>query len=224
MTSDTIATRFGSGQAVRRLEDDALLTGKGKYADDVLPQGQLVGPVPALALSARAHRLDRHVGSRGDARRGRGLHRRRPGGRGREAAAGRCRLSAAGRLARRDAGAPSPRARGGALRRRADRGRRGADPRAGARRHRSDHDRFRGIAVGHRRREGRRPPGAPLLLPAVGDNISAEMRHGDAAASDKAFASRGARRADLHRQPAPGRLADRATHHPRRPPAMPTAA
>lgn len=37
---DTLAspTRFGSGQAVRRLEDDALLAGRGKFTDDVVPQ------------------------------------------------------------------------------------------------------------------------------------------------------------------------------------------
>ncbi|KQP49576.1 xanthine dehydrogenase family protein molybdopterin-binding subunit [Pseudorhodoferax sp. Leaf274] len=37
---DTLAspTRFGSGQAVRRLEDDALLAGRGKFTDDVAPQ------------------------------------------------------------------------------------------------------------------------------------------------------------------------------------------
>ena len=33
-------TRFGSGQAVRRLEDDALLAGSGQFTDDVNPQGQ----------------------------------------------------------------------------------------------------------------------------------------------------------------------------------------
>ena len=34
-------TRFGSGQAVRRLEDDVLLAGTGRYTDDVVPAGQL---------------------------------------------------------------------------------------------------------------------------------------------------------------------------------------
>ncbi|RCW66826.1 xanthine dehydrogenase family protein molybdopterin-binding subunit [Pseudorhodoferax soli] len=40
---DTLAspTRFGSGQAVRRLEDDALLAGRGKFTDDVVPEAQL---------------------------------------------------------------------------------------------------------------------------------------------------------------------------------------
>lgn len=42
MPTDSIATRFGSGQAVKRLEDDLLLSGRGKFADDVQPQGQLV--------------------------------------------------------------------------------------------------------------------------------------------------------------------------------------
>jgi carbon-monoxide dehydrogenase large subunit len=36
-----IAQRFGSGQAVRRLEDEALLKGEGRYTDDIVPDGQL---------------------------------------------------------------------------------------------------------------------------------------------------------------------------------------
>jgi aerobic carbon-monoxide dehydrogenase large subunit len=34
-----IATRFGSGHAVRRIEDDVLLKGQGRYADDFAPEG-----------------------------------------------------------------------------------------------------------------------------------------------------------------------------------------
>ena len=34
-------TRFGSGQAVQRLEDDKLLKGEGGYAADVVPEGQM---------------------------------------------------------------------------------------------------------------------------------------------------------------------------------------
>ena len=30
------SSRFGSGQAVRRLEDDALLAGKGQFTDDFM--------------------------------------------------------------------------------------------------------------------------------------------------------------------------------------------
>lgn len=43
MTTDTadIVTRFGSGRAVQRIEDDGLLKGTGQYTDDVVPQGQL---------------------------------------------------------------------------------------------------------------------------------------------------------------------------------------
>lgn len=36
----TTTTRFGSGQAVQRLEDEQLLKGAGVYANDVSPQGQ----------------------------------------------------------------------------------------------------------------------------------------------------------------------------------------
>ena len=31
--------KFGSGQAVRRMEDDALLLGKGQFTDDFAPDG-----------------------------------------------------------------------------------------------------------------------------------------------------------------------------------------
>ena len=37
---DTSNLRFGSGQAVRRLEDEQLLIGRGQYADDVVLSGQ----------------------------------------------------------------------------------------------------------------------------------------------------------------------------------------
>ncbi|MDR2153925.1 MAG: molybdopterin-dependent oxidoreductase, partial [Burkholderiaceae bacterium] len=39
MNPETIATRFGSGQAVRRLEDEALLKGMGRYVDDLRQPG-----------------------------------------------------------------------------------------------------------------------------------------------------------------------------------------
>lgn len=41
MTATTIPQRFGSGQAVRRIEDEGLLKGLGQYTDDVVPDGQL---------------------------------------------------------------------------------------------------------------------------------------------------------------------------------------
>ena len=40
MNLSTSTTRFGSGQAVQRLEDDQLLKGEGVYAADVMPEGQ----------------------------------------------------------------------------------------------------------------------------------------------------------------------------------------
>ena len=43
MTTDTpfsSPARFGSGQSVQRLEDDSLLTGRGRYTDDVTPARQ----------------------------------------------------------------------------------------------------------------------------------------------------------------------------------------
>jgi hypothetical protein len=36
---NTMTTRFGSGQAVQRLEDDQLLKGAGVYTSDVAPVG-----------------------------------------------------------------------------------------------------------------------------------------------------------------------------------------
>jgi carbon-monoxide dehydrogenase large subunit len=41
MTSDTLPTRFGSGQSVRRIEDEGLLAGRGEFTDDLAPAGQL---------------------------------------------------------------------------------------------------------------------------------------------------------------------------------------
>jgi carbon-monoxide dehydrogenase large subunit len=40
MHLNTMTTRFGSGQAVQRLEDDQLLKGAGVYTSDVVPAGQ----------------------------------------------------------------------------------------------------------------------------------------------------------------------------------------
>jgi carbon-monoxide dehydrogenase large subunit len=40
--TDKAPTRFGSGHSVRRVEDDALLTGRGRFADDVSLPGQAI--------------------------------------------------------------------------------------------------------------------------------------------------------------------------------------
>ncbi len=46
--------RFGSGKAVRRVEDESLLKGTGQFVDD---HNARAGPcaVPAFAVCARAH-------------------------------------------------------------------------------------------------------------------------------------------------------------------------
>jgi carbon-monoxide dehydrogenase large subunit len=41
MTAITMAARFGSGREVKRIEDEGLLKGVGRFADDVAPQGAL---------------------------------------------------------------------------------------------------------------------------------------------------------------------------------------
>ena len=41
MNTETNPTRFGSGQAVRRIEDDGLLSGKGRYTDDITLPNQV---------------------------------------------------------------------------------------------------------------------------------------------------------------------------------------
>ena len=47
-----IPTRFGSGQAVKRLEDEALLKGQGRYTDDL---GELGDGVLVFVRSPHAH-------------------------------------------------------------------------------------------------------------------------------------------------------------------------
>ena len=43
MSTDTLDSpaRFGSGRAVKRIEDEGLLKGLGQYTDDIAPAGQL---------------------------------------------------------------------------------------------------------------------------------------------------------------------------------------
>jgi len=40
MSAQANATRFGSGQSVRRVEDDSLLTGRDQFADNFSLPGQ----------------------------------------------------------------------------------------------------------------------------------------------------------------------------------------
>ena len=187
MSSETIATRFGSGQAVRRVEDDTLLTGKGKYADDFMPPGQLFmqflrSPYPHARITAIDTTAAREMPGVVAVYTGADL-----------VAAGVQPLPGV-------AGFPRP----------------DGSPAVTPDRHPLAPEvvRFVGeacAAVVAQTREQARDAveaimvdfeelpsvtdvnkavaaGAPLLLPAVGDNISAEMRHGDEKAADKAFA------------------------------------
>src|SRR4051812_10854780 len=56
---EDLARRFGSGQSVKRIEDDGLLRGEGRYTDDVVPEGQLSivflrSPYPHARIAAIA--------------------------------------------------------------------------------------------------------------------------------------------------------------------------
>ena len=163
VTTETNPMRFGSGQAVRRLEDESLLAGAGRFTDDVTLARPGLARASCARLSACADRVGRHRGGRGDARRAARLHRRGAGRGRRQAAAGRGGLQARRRRRLRHAAAPRAGARARALRRRAG-GRGGRrDARAGARRGRGGDGRLRGAADGGRpRRRDRRRRAAGL--------------------------------------------------------------
>ena len=69
--------KFGVGQPVRRVEDQRLITGGGRYTDDIDLPGQAYRLRRALARGARPDHVDRHRGGQGGARRAGGDHRRR---------------------------------------------------------------------------------------------------------------------------------------------------
>ncbi|MBS0509363.1 MAG: xanthine dehydrogenase family protein molybdopterin-binding subunit, partial [Proteobacteria bacterium] len=185
-TTTTEATRFGSGQAVPRLEDAQLLRGEGRYVDDFAPAGlaHLV-----FVRSPHAHARLRGVDA--------GAARALPGVLAIHTGAD---LVAAGVK-------PLP----GPGFRRADGG-----PGASPARRALAHERVRFVgepvaavvaetlqqaldaaeavlvdyeelpAITHA--AGALARGAPALTPQAPDNIAAEMRHGDAAATAQAFA------------------------------------
>ena len=64
MSSDTsgIAQRFGSGRDVRRLGDESLLKGLGRFTDDIRHDGRAAAGVRSISLSPCAHRGYRHSG------------------------------------------------------------------------------------------------------------------------------------------------------------------
>jgi carbon-monoxide dehydrogenase large subunit len=179
--------RFGSGHSVRRIEDPALVQGQGRYTDDVAPEGQVfLRFVRSTSAHARLLSVDVEAAKA------------MPGVlavfTGADLDAAGVRPIAVAPAFRRPDGAPmaTPPKRALAL----------------------DVVRFVGeavVAIVAETREAARAagdavaidyeplpaladavsataPGAPVLWPAAPDNISAEMRHGDAAAVAAAFA------------------------------------
>jgi carbon-monoxide dehydrogenase large subunit len=188
MSADLNPTKFGSGAVVRRIEDPALLTGQGRYTDDVNPEGQVFLRF-VRSTTAHAKLLNIHTDA---ALAVPGVLRIFTGAE--LAAAGVKPIPVAPSFKRPD-GQPmaTPPKRALAV----------------------DRVRFVGEAVAAvvaTSREAAREaadlvqvdvedlpavvsavaavqPGAPVVWPAAPDNVSAEMRHGDAAAVAAAFAS-----------------------------------
>ena len=129
--------KFGVGQPVRRFEDQTLITGKGRYTDDItLPNMAQAVVVRAQAAHANIRKIDA-TAARAHARRAAGADRRRPEGR----RARRHSLPRAaqqpGRLAAPRYAAPRARHRQSAPRRPAGRARGRRDLAAGAGRRRA---------------------------------------------------------------------------------------
>jgi carbon-monoxide dehydrogenase large subunit len=187
MDTAEIAQRFGSGQAVRRIEDEGLLKGQGQFTDDIAPEGQL-----RLAFVRSPHPHARIVSV--DTATARGMP-------GVVAVVTGAELTAAG--VKPLPGAPAFKRPGGE---------RGATP---PRRILADERvRFVGepvaAVVAETLQQARdaaeavwveyealpavteveqaTAPGAPALCEAAPDNIAAEMAHGDEAAASQAFA------------------------------------
>jgi carbon-monoxide dehydrogenase large subunit len=187
MSAPLDVTRFGSGHAVRRIEDPALVTGRGRFTDDVAPAGQLF---LAFVRSTLAHARLASVDT--------AAARAMPGVRGvwtgaDLAAAGVKPIATAPAFRRADGSpmaAPPKRALahevvryvGEALAMVV------ADSRAAAK------AAVDAVVVDYEPLPVVVDPvaattaGAPVVWPAAPDNICAEMRHGDAAATDAAFA------------------------------------
>ena len=180
--------RFGSGQAVRRVEDESLLTGRGQFVDD----HNLPGQAHLMFLrSPHAHARIVGVDTKAAAAMpgvvavvtGADLVRGR-----REAAAVFRGFPPRRRLAHGCSAATGARRRHRSLRRRSRRGRRRGNAGAGARCARSDRRALRRAAVVVDA-SAAVAPAHRWSWPAATDNVAAEIRHGDAAAADEAFAS-----------------------------------
>ena len=181
MNAPDAAARFGSGRAVPRIEDRALLEGRGRFTDNVAVEGAAVIAFLRSPLRPCAHRRRSTPMRRGRCRACSASSPARDlDAAGVKRDADDARLPARRRAQHGDAAAPRPGARVRALRRRGGRRGRRRDARAGARRARGDRPSTRGAAGGDRRRTPRGRPGRPSSSPEAPDNIAAEMRHGKA--------------------------------------------
>ena len=214
MNAPDAATRFGSGRAVHRIEDARAARRPGPLRRQPRRRRPGDGRVPALAVRARAHRRHRHDGG---ARSMPGVLAVYTGAD--LVAAGLKPMPANAGFKRADGvdgrpGPPRARARDGALRRRAGRRRRRRIARGGARRRRSivvDYDEIAAVTDV----VAATTAGAATLVPNAPDNIAAEMRHGDAAATEAAFARAAHAHRARPRQPARRAGVDGAAQHRR---------
>jgi carbon-monoxide dehydrogenase large subunit len=184
----------------RASKDRALLEGRGRFTDNVAVPGETV---IAFLRSPYAHARIAGIDVDGRARhagRDRRLHRRRPGSGRRQGIADDAGLQARRRAQHCQPAAPRPGARGRALRRRGDRAV-VAESREQAR------DALDAIVLDLEElpsvtdARAARQAGAAVVTAEAPDNIAAEMRHGDAAATEAAFARAAHRVAlDVHNQ------------------------
>jgi len=187
MTTDSLATRFGSGQAVRRVEDEALLRGQGKFTDDVMPQGQLIiqflrSPYPHARIASMDTGPARSMPGVAAVYSGADL-----------VNAGLSPLPGVAGFPRPDGSAAITPTRHSLS---PDVARFVGEPLAAvvAETREQARDALEAIAVEFEELptvtdvEQAVAVGAPLVMSEAGDNISAELRHGDAAATDEAFA------------------------------------
>ena len=142
--------KFGIGQPVRRFEDQTLITGKGRYTDDMrLPHRRR--PTCCARRRARQHPAHRYSGGAQDARRAAGADRRRREGRRARRRALPAPLNNRDGSPRHDTPRPLLAIEQGASCRPAGRVRRRRDLDAGAGCRGSDRNRLRDAARRHRR-------------------------------------------------------------------------
>ena len=146
--------KFGVGQPVRRVEDQTLITGKGRYTDDItLPNMAQAYVLRARVAHANIRKIDASA-AKAHAWRAAGADRRGREGRRARQCAVPCAAQQPGRLPASRHAAPCARHRQSASSRPAGRTRHRRDLAAGAGCGRSDRDRLRGAA---RRRPMRAP-------------------------------------------------------------------